>query len=283
MIVCLNGQFVPEEQATISVFDRGFLYGDGLFETLRVLNGRPFRWEQHLERLEQGAEILQIALPFRGDSLLSLVSELIRENHLPDCLLRVSLSRGVGQRGYSPKGANAATFVLSLHPARTNSPSLVGWHLITSSFRLSPDDPLARCKTANKLPQVLARAQADSLGADDALLLNTREQVAESTSGNLFWIKNGRLFTPPLTSGVLPGITRSIALELCHRLNLPAQETSLTLEQLKQTDGIFLTLSSLGLVEVLSLDGHTLSKSPLTAQLHNAYHALLEQESGLLR
>lgn len=282
MIVCLNGQFIPEEQANVSIFDRGFLYGDGLFETLRVSYGRPFCWEQHLERLERGAQLLQIALPFNRDSLRSLAAELIRQNQLPDCLLRLSLSRGTGRRGYSPKGAGAATFALSLHPCRSNASSLGGWHVITSAVRLFAEDPLAQCKTANKLPQILARAQADALGADEALLLNSRAEAAESTSGNLFWVKAGRICTPPLSSGILPGITRAVILELAHRLTLPAQEVSITLDQLKLTDGVFLTLSSLGVVEVLSLDGHPLSKSPLTAQLHSAYQALLKQESGRL-
>src|SRR5438309_3237606 len=109
MIVLLNGQFVPEEQAVVSVFDRGFLYGDGLFETLRIFDGKPFRWEQHIQRLQRGAEFLNIYLPFRPEALLGFVQELIIKDQLPDSLLRITLSRGVGLRGYSPKGAERPT------------------------------------------------------------------------------------------------------------------------------------------------------------------------------
>src|SRR5258707_280259 len=117
MIVFLNGQFVPEAEAVISVFDRSFLYGDGLFETMPVFNGKPFRWEQHLERLQRGSEFLQIQLPFAADVLLSFALELLSKNQMPDCLLRVTLSRGVGVRGYSPKGAEHPSLIMSLHPA----------------------------------------------------------------------------------------------------------------------------------------------------------------------
>src|SRR5579872_7032026 len=117
MIVFLNGQFVPEESAVVSVFDRGFLYGDGLFETIRIFKGKPFRWEQHLERLQRGAEFLKIKLPFSCTALPKFADELINKNQMPDALLRLTLSRGVGIRGYSPKGAEEPTVVMSLHPA----------------------------------------------------------------------------------------------------------------------------------------------------------------------
>src|ERR1700674_2107993 len=105
MIVFLNGQFVPEEQAVVSVFDRSFLYGDGLFETMRIFRGKPFRWQQHLERLQGGAEFLNVVLPFPADALRAFAEQLISANQMPDSLLRLTLSRGIGQRGYSPKGA----------------------------------------------------------------------------------------------------------------------------------------------------------------------------------
>ncbi|HEX4644553.1 MAG TPA: aminotransferase class IV, partial [Verrucomicrobiae bacterium] len=109
--VFLNGQFVPEEQAVVSVFDRGFLYGDGLFEALRVYNGQPFRWTQHLERLQRGADFLKIRLPFTAAELRNHAAELIRRNQMPECLLRLVLSRGVGPRGYSPRGADLPVLV----------------------------------------------------------------------------------------------------------------------------------------------------------------------------
>src|SRR2546427_6776280 len=117
MIVFLNGQFVPQAQAVVSVFDRGFLYGDGLFETIRVFNGKPFRWGQHLERLERGAAFLKIRLPFTADALRAPADELIARNKMPESLLRLSLSRVVGLRGYSPKGAEEPLLVMTLNAA----------------------------------------------------------------------------------------------------------------------------------------------------------------------
>src|SRR5438034_4703745 len=117
MLVFLNGQFVPEEKAVVSVFDRSFLYGDGLFETLRVYGGKPFCWPQHLDRLQRGAEFLNLRLPLAPEALRGFAAQLIEENHLPESLLRITLSRGVGPRGYSPKGADQPVLIMSLHPA----------------------------------------------------------------------------------------------------------------------------------------------------------------------
>src|SRR3954452_8771677 len=228
MIVFLNGQFVPEEQAVVSVFDRGFLYGDGLFETLRVANGKPFRWEQHLLRLRRGAELLKIKMPYSPEELRRFVARLVEENQMPEALLRLTLTRGVGIRGYSPQRAVHPTFTMSLHPTPQPDPkSPVQWRLITSSIRLPAGEPLAHFKTCNKLPQILARAEADATGADEALLLNTDGFVVEGASSNLFWIKDDTICTPPLAAGVLPGVTRGVVLEICENLNLKMKETNI--------------------------------------------------------
>ncbi|MCX6895515.1 MAG: aminodeoxychorismate lyase [Verrucomicrobia bacterium] len=274
--IFLNGQFVPEDRAVVSVFDRGFLYGDGLFETMRVVNGQPFRWTQHLERLQHGADFLKIKLPFPPDALRWFVGDLIAQNEMPDSLLRLTLSRGVGPRGYSPKGAESPTLVMTLHPAPgapVSGPA--SWKLITSSLRLPVGDPLARFKTANKLAQVLARAEADAAGADEVLLLDTNGHVAEASGGNLFWIERGAVCTPPLTAGILPGVTRAVIFELCQKLNLSVRETNILPAQLRAVDGVFVSLSSFGVVEAVSLDGQSLNASPLVEKLRAAYETLL--------
>jgi len=280
MIVLLNGQFIPEEQAVVSVFDRSFLYGDGLFETLRVFNGKPFRWGQHMARLQQGAEFLKIPLPFTPERLRDFASSLVARNRMPDSLLRLTLSRGVGVRGYSPKGAQSPVLVMSLHPAPAlEAGNSLRWRLITSSSRLPANEPLARFKTCNKLPQILARSEADSLNADEALLLNTNGHVVEASSSNLFWIQNGTIRTPPLPSGILPGVTRAVVLELCSRIGLEAREASVRLKQLRHAEGVFLSLSTVGIAESISLDGQALAHSPLVDKLHRAYWKLLHSET----
>jgi branched-chain amino acid aminotransferase len=297
MIVFLNGQFVPEAQATVSVFDRSFLYGDGLFETMRVTHGKPFRWWEHLERLRKGGDFLGFKIPFGCKTLEKFAAELIAKNQMPDALLRITVSRGVGLRGYSPKGADNPVVVMTLHPApgapvsgparssalskhagsETGAPS--AWKLVTASFRLPAGEKLAHYKTANKLAQVLARAEADGAGADEALLCNTEGFVVEGASSNLFWIEGDTVCTPPLTSGILAGVTRAVTLELCQQLGLPFAERQITADQLRRVNGIFLTLSSLGVVAAHELDGTRLPDAPIVSKLRRAYEQLLTGET----
>ena len=147
MLVFLNGKFVAEEKAVVSVFDRSFLYGDGLFEGVRIANGKPFRWSLHMKRFLHGVSHLKIRLPFSPDEIEKFAAQLIRKNTMREGLLRLTLSRGVGVRGYSPRGANSPIFVMTLHDVPKidlNRPPL--WKLVTSSSRLPAKEPLARFK-----------------------------------------------------------------------------------------------------------------------------------------
>src|SRR5271170_3417429 len=195
MIVFLNGRFVPEDRAVVSVFDRGFLYGDALFEGLLVTRGQPFRWGEHMERLQRGVDFLKLTVPFSYVELLRHALRLVQRNKMPECILRLSITRGITERGYSPKDATRPAVVMTLHPLPVIT-KMPRWRVITASFRLPANDPLTSFKTANKLPQVLARAQADAAHAQEAILLNTDGRLAEGTTSNLFWIKNGVVCTP---------------------------------------------------------------------------------------
>lgn len=274
MLIFLNGRFVPEERAVISVLDRGFLYGDGLFETMRVFNRNPFFWNQHIERLQCGADFLKIKIPYSPESLREFMDELIAQNNMPDALLRLTLSRGVGPRGYSPRGADSPTLVMSLHPAPGGAAPR--WKLITASHRLPANEPLAQFKTCNKLTQVLARAEADAACADEALLLNTDGFVVEGASSNLFWVDDETICTPPLVAGILPGVTRAVVLEVCRLLSLQTREAQIVSRDLHGTDGVFVSLSSFGVVEARSLDGKFCPESPLAGRIAHAYRDLLE-------
>jgi aminodeoxychorismate lyase len=280
MIIFLNGEFLPEEEAHVSIFDRGFLYGDGLFETMRVFAGQPFRWEQHLARLNRGADFLRIRMPFTAPSQREFAAALIKRNSMPDCIVRITLSRGVGERGYSPQGADSPTFLMTLHSAPSldlrTQPRL---RIVQSSLRLPSANPLAAFKTTNKLPQILARAEADALGAAEALLLNERGEMVEATASNLFWIENGTVCTPGLATGALPGITREMVLELSNRLNVRVREMSAPVEELRCAQGVFLTNSATGIVEAGELDGHLLPSSPLVQKLQSAYANVVELET----
>lgn len=272
MIVFVNGEFVPEERAVISVFDRGFLYGDGLFEGIRVFNGKLFRWRQHWERFQHGANFLKIAVPFSAEAVAGFAKRLIAENQMPDSLVRLTLSRGVGQRGYSPKNAERPTLVMATHPMAAVEPSNPpAWRVFVSSFRLPAGEPLARFKNLNKLPQVLARAEADAEGADEALLLNSDGYVVEGSTSNLFWVRGETVCTPPLPSGILPGVTRAVVLEICARAGIDAREENIASGGLEKMDGAFLSLSSSGIAEVEFINGKPLARSLIAKKISEAY------------
>lgn len=281
MLVFLNGRFVPEEKAVVSVRDRAFLYGDGLFETMRVVNGRPFRWPQHFRRLQQGAKFLKIKLPFSSARLHEVVVRLAIKNKTSDTLVRLTLSRGIGAHGYSPKDANSPTLVMSLRPVpKTARGKRAQWGLITSSFRLPANDPLAAFKTCNKLAQVMARAEADAAGADEALLCNTDGFIVEGASSNFFWVRHDVIHTAPLAAGILPGVTRSTVFEIASQLKIAVRQNNIRLRDLLRSDGVFLSLSSFGIVEGKSLNGKILKTSPITAAVARAYDELLANTSA---
>jgi branched-chain amino acid aminotransferase len=274
MLVFLNGQFVPEAQAVIPVSDRGFLLGDGLFETLRVAAGRPFRFAQHLARLARGADVLKIKLPFTPQELAGFAGQLIAKNQTSEAVLRLTLTRGPGGRGYAPGGDSKPTVVMTLHPVPP-PPNAAGWNLVTSSFQIAASDPLSAFKTTSKILHVMARAKAVERGADEALLLNTNGEVAETASGNLFWVHDDTICTVPTNLGVLPGVTRAIVLEICQALGRQTELRVIAPGVLAQAAGLFVTQSALGIVPVATLDGRPVAPSPRVDQIARAYSELL--------
>jgi branched-subunit amino acid aminotransferase/4-amino-4-deoxychorismate lyase len=276
MIVFLNGQFMPESQAVVPINDRGFLYGDGLFETTRVVGGRPFRLAQHLERLMRGAEFLQIRPPYTPKELHHFAGRLVADNQMPEAVLRVSLTRGPGPRGYWPGEAGPPTMVMTLHetpPQATDSQTV--WNLVTSPYRIPAADPFASFKTTSKILNVMARADAVARGADEALLVNSNGEAAETATGNLFWVYQDKICTVPTGRGILPGITRAVVLEICQSLGLQTNKRVIKPQALRNVAGLFVTQSTLGIVPVSVFDGEPVRLSPLVDQLACAYEELL--------
>ena len=282
MVVYLNGEFVPEDQARVSVFDRGFLYGDSLFETLRVCHRRLFRWHQHIERLLRGCEHLGIRCPLSPPELRDAARRLLEANQLDDALLRLTLSRGVGPRGYSPRGADQPTLVMAMHAAPPIDPANPAqWRMITSASRLAPADRIASHKTGSKMLQVMARREAELAEADEALLVNTQGEVAEGASANLFWTRGPVVYTSPTAVGVLPGVTRAVVLEICATLGLPVKKRLTKIELVMGSDALFLTNSVHGVIDVLSLDGHVFLGSPVVSRIRHAFGEVLKKECGI--
>jgi branched-chain amino acid aminotransferase len=278
MVVFLNGEFVPEERAVVSVSDRCFRYGDGLFETMLVRNRRCFRWREHMARLETGAAFLRIPLPFTAPQLEAFAAELLARNHVTNGLLRLQLSRGTGARGYAVTGNEKPLVVMSLHEA----PPLASqrdepWSLMVSSIRVAADS-VASHKTANRLLNVLAATEARERGADEALLLNSAGHVAEGSSSNIFIVQERRITTARTSDGALPGITRAVVKELCSALKLNFEERAITLEEVLAADTCFLSLTSRGVVAVGSIDGRQVRRSEVVAALQEGLSELVVRE-----
>ena len=279
MIVFLNGKLLPEAEAMVPLNDRGWLLGDGLFETVRVANGKLFRWDSHWERLRLGLEFLKITPPYASKDLQTAAAELLDQNQLTEAILRVTVTRGRGTRGYSPKNAGPPTIAITLSPLPSKpAGEPLSCRLATSSFRIPAGDALSSFKTTSKLLNVLARAEAEERGADEALLLNTDGEAAETAGGNLFWIDQNAVCTVP-DGGILPGITRGVVLEICASLGLPTRELRIRPEQLGRMSGLFMTNSAQGIIPISSLDARPLDPSPLVNQIAEAYLKVLRQES----
>ena len=279
-LVWMDGQVLPAAEAMVSVSDRSFLYGDGLFESIPWNSGRLFRWREHWDRLTSGARFLGIRIAGDEAQVRAGIRAITGLLETPQATVRLHLSRGVGPRGYSPRGADAPRLIVTVHPAPAMPPG--GWPPITlktcRTFAVATGDPLATYKSANKLLNVLARAEAEAQGFDDAILVNTDGMVTESSSGNVFWWEEGSLHTPPLTAGVLPGVTRGAVLDSACKLGWTVTETAALPSRLSTSQGIFLTFSTRGLIPVRALDSQNVPTEARQSRLQEAFQRCCERE-----
>ena len=260
----------------VPVTDRGWLYGDGLFDTMRLFEGKPFLWHPHIDRLLHGAALMLIRITFTKTDLASVVGHLMELNEFFDGVLRIQLSRAGKKRGYAPSNSSGENLLVSLHPLpNTETIKPDGFRLILSTQVISSKSYFTGIKSTNRLPQVMAAAEAEAVDADDALLLNSNGQVVSATAGNLFWIENETICTPPLDSGCLPGVTRQFILEMCPKLDLQVLEKNVTSIELPTKDGIFITNSVHGVRIAKSLLNQRLKLSPVSDKITAAYDAAL--------
>lgn len=284
--VYLNGGMLAAEAASVSIHDRGFLYGDGLFETMRAYAGRVFRLTDHLARLEASAEFLRIPVPHSRQEFGDIISRLISANDLSDARVRITLTRGTGGKGLGFSGGFKPTVLVEAGPLAARPERLYrqGMSLVVAHLRQNAQSPLPNHKTANFLRYLLARRQAVDAGADDALILNTNGHVAEASVANVFIVRDGEAATPPLDAGVLPGITRKVILEICRKSDVPCAESCFGLNKVHSADEIFLTNSLMEVMPVRSVAGKPIGgecPGPLTQRLHAAYVSLVRQELRL--
>lgn len=255
----LNGALLKAADARIAPGDRGFTLGDGLFETLRVRDGAILRLPAHLARLARGAEVLGLPLPATG--LADALEATRAANGLSDGVLRLTVTRGEGPRGVLPPARPTPTVLVTAAPMAPPAPP--ARLVIASGTRRNERSPLSGVKSLNYLDNILARQEAAAAGADDAILLNTRDRVAETSIANVFAVIDGRLVTPPLADGALPGVMRAAVLAL------EGEARALTADDLDRATEIFLT-SSLGLRPVAALAGRVLTDHAALARLKAA-------------
>jgi branched-chain amino acid aminotransferase len=286
--IYLNGQLVPRARARLSPFDHGFLYGYGLFETMRAYSGHIFRLERHLTRLRQAARILglthDILREADGEGSLEVAcANTLQANGLKDARLRLTLSAGEGDMTPDPSTCSQPTIIvtagslISSHPQKYES----GYAAILSSLRRNTQSPLSRMKSTCYVESILARTEARAAGCDEAIMLNEQGYLAEGSTTNLFLVRGGDLITPSLESGVLPGITREAVLELARSANIVVMERQVGPDELLWADEAFLTNSILELMPLTRLEGKPIGTgkpSPLTRELMAAYGELVTEE-----
>jgi len=254
-IVYLNGSLIPRSQARISALDYGFLYGFGLFETMRAYDGQVFRLDSHLNRLARSAEIL--GLPIEALDLKGAVRDTIQANKLSDARVRITISIGEGGMVPDPSACTQPT-VLILAGHYKPYPKQVyekGFRAVVSSIRRNSQSPLSRLKSANYLENMLAKQEARAAGVDEAICLNEKGLLAEASMSNIFLVNDGMLRTPGVESGILPGITREVVLELAPQLDIDTFEQDIRLDELFQTQEAFLTNSLMEIMPLTEIDG----------------------------
>ena len=288
MKVWMDGQIVEADQAKVSVSDHGLLYGDGVFEGMRVIAGRVFRIERHLARLAFGARTLLLPLPYSLSEVRGIVEDTVRAFGQPEAYIRLLLTRGVGPLGVDPTTCDAPKLICMVDTIRlfTDVQREAGLAMITSSYRRPAADVLdVRVKSLNYLGSVLAKLEARQHGADEALLLNGRGLIAEAAVANVFALRGEQLVTPPASDGCLEGINRGAVMELAPELGLTVIERSLGRADLFQADEAFLTGSGAGIIAVRSLDQRPIGQGrqgPITQKLTQLHRSLASSEGSSL-
>ena len=257
LTIYIDGEFVPESEAKVSVFDHGLLYGDGIFEGIRFYNGRVFRLEDHLDRLWDSARSIWLEIPMSRREMTEALLETIRQNDLREGYIRLVVTRGVGNLGLNPAQCKRPSVIIIATTIALYSEKMYrnGLTVVTcATRRTNPASLNPAVKSLNYLNNVMARIEANIAGADEALMLNDDGYVAECTADNVFIIKRGEIFTPPISAGALRGITRAVVFEIAAELGLKISEINLTRHDVFVADECFLTGTAAEVIPVIKAD-----------------------------
>lgn len=288
MQIYIDGKWLPRESATISVFDHGLLYGDGIFEGIRVYNRRIFRLGAHVDRLYASARALALEVPLSRAEMIETVREAVRRNRTADGYIRLVVTRGTGDLGIDPRKCPRATVIVIVTGIEVYPPELYtrGIKVITAATRqVSHDSFDARIKSLNYLKNVLAKIDAYQAEAQEAILLNAAGYIAECTADNLFVVRDGRVLTPSPQDGALEGVTRGAILELAAAAGIAGSEARLTRYDVYVADECFVTGTGAEIMPVTIADGRTIGDGhpgPITRRLTDAFHDLVRTEGDPL-
>jgi branched-chain amino acid aminotransferase len=263
MKIWIDGNYYSREDAKISVFDHGLLYGDGVFEGIRVYNGNVFKLKEHIDRLYKSARAIMLEIPMPSEELIRTVMNAVRENGSKEAYIRLVVTRGVGDLGMNPRLCPKASIILivgeiQFYPEKCYSEGIA---IMTSSLRrISPASFDIRIKSLNYLNNLLAKIEANQAGCLEAILLNNEGNVTECTGDNIFILANGTLKTPPATDQALEGITRAVIMKIASTAGIPMQETSMTQYDLYTAEECFLTGTGAELMPVIKIDGRIIGE-----------------------
>ncbi|MCM8796597.1 MAG: branched-chain-amino-acid transaminase [Candidatus Omnitrophica bacterium] len=262
MKVYINGKFYEKENAKISVFDHGFLYGDGVFEGIRSYNRLVFKLKEHIERLFESAKSIMLEIPLTRQQLIAAVIATLKENKLNDAYIRLVVTRGEGDLGLDPRKCkgNATVIIIAdkivLYPEKYYKEGL---KIITvPTVRNLPEALNPQIKSLNYLNNILAKIEAVNAGCDEAIMLDSLGYVAECTGDNIFIVKNRHLYTPPQCMGTLRGITRDTVLEIARKAKIPVHEHVITRHEVYISDECFLTGTAAQIIPVVAVDGRVI-------------------------
>ncbi len=275
--IYIDGEFFPKDEAKVSVFDHGLLYGDGIFEGIRAYNGHVFKLDKHIERFFNAARAISLVLPNSIEEIKEIVLESCRKNGIHDGYIRLVATRGKGDLGLSPSKCPKATIfciaaTISLYPPEFYKSGLKVITAVQRRNRATIIDP--QIKSLNYLNNILARIEADNRGAPEALMLTEEGLVAECTGDNIFIIKDKCIWTPPIHLGILDGITRSTVIALAEKKGYEVQEKAFTLYNVYSADEVFLTGTAAELIAVTEIDGRVIgdgTAGPVTMELLGAF------------